>query len=651
MAQLEFQRDVAGDEESFRQFMLWAAADDDVVFEDLLIATKSVYNIMGQPLPCGKETWAELVEIANMVEVSLVSDSELEYALEVFSKAYDLYRAELQRLDHERDEAERMSSQRISEEIMAEDDGFFVPPGEEEVVTKEISDAEYFAELERWEKLVDDTRSQINSTKAEFDELMEELGPSKEEREQALSRLRVLEKDAKRRRGRLERYQRGRISDAKAEEISNLERELVGIEDEQADWESRLTIAQERIDQRIGLCAEKRGQFLHIKEEVGSLLSSLPSQERAPVTEALAGELHDLDEILEDVDEWLSELTSEGAGAPGDSASIIDTPPPSGEAARERVESISTEVVERTPEETGELTEEPPVVFMDAEVRRMLSELPMERPPEEELLLRIDSLQQELINRENNILKLEHTIEELMEDKGGSTTAVELERNKYKLELNKIQDELTEKQGLLNQYLDVIRDLESKMEGKDKELDETMRLNRRKTTELRQKEAALETLERDNEAQPSQDGRAPPEGGRPGDPGARAAGGAGGVPPGDPGADGPGDPVEHPGVREGGPGAGDGQEGPDPGASQRADTQEDGPSYGQGAGAPTHHLQTKGDGGDAHPQGAGAPEPEDRGGRPRGGDAPPGYLHRGPDRRAQEAAVRGDQAGAPGTEP
>ncbi|MCK5252369.1 MAG: hypothetical protein KAQ96_05445, partial [Thermoplasmata archaeon] len=121
----------------------------------------------------------------------------------------------------------------------------------------------------------------------------------------------------------------------------------------------------------------------------------------------------------------------------------------------------------------------------------------MERPPEEELLLRIDSLQQELINRENNILKLEHTIEELMEDKGGSTTAVELERNKYKLELNKIQDELTEKQGLLNQYLDVIRDLESKMEGKDKELDETMRLNRRKTAELRQKEAALETLERE----------------------------------------------------------------------------------------------------------------------------------------------------------
>lgn len=493
----EFQRDVAGDEESFRQFMLWAAADDDVVFEDLLIATKSVYNIMEQPLPCGKETWAELVEIANMVEVSLVSDSELEYALEVFSKAYDLYRAELQRLDHERDEAERMSSQRISEEIMAEDDGFFVPPGEEEVVIKEISDAEYIVELERWEKLVDDTRSQINSTKAEFDELMEELEPSKEEREQALSRLRVLEKDAKRRRGRLERYQRGRISDAKAEEISNLERELVSIEDEQADWESRLTIAQERIDQRIGLCAEKRGQFLHIKEEVGSLLSSLPSQERAPVTEALAGELHDLDEILEDVDEWLSELTSEGAGAPGDSASIIDSPPPSGEAARDRVESISTEVVERTAEERGELPEEPPVVFMDAEVRRMLSELPMERPPEEELLLRIDSLQQELINRENNILKLEHTIEELMEDKGGSTTAVELERNKYKLELNKIQDELTEKQSLLNQYLDVIRDLESKMEGKDKELDETMRLNRRKTTELRQKEAVLETLERE----------------------------------------------------------------------------------------------------------------------------------------------------------
>ncbi|NIP36894.1 MAG: hypothetical protein GWN18_18175, partial [Thermoplasmata archaeon] len=126
----------------------------------------------------------------------------------------------------------------------------------------------------------------------------EELSQPKEEREQALSRLRVLDKDAKRRKARLERYQRGRISDAKAEEISNLERELVAIEDEMEDWNSRLSIAQERIDQNIGLCAQKRGEFMHIKEEVNSLLNSLPAKERATVTEALAGEMGDLDEIL-----------------------------------------------------------------------------------------------------------------------------------------------------------------------------------------------------------------------------------------------------------------------------------------------------------------------------------------------------------------
>jgi chromosome segregation ATPase len=494
---MEFQRDVAADEEDFKQFMLWAATDDDVIFEDLLIATKSVYNIMNQSVPCNKEVWDGFVEMANMVEVSIVADSELEYALEVFSKAYDLYRAELLRIDEERDEAERMSSQRISEEIMAEDDGFLPAVVEEEEEVEEISDEDYQVELERWEKLVDDTRYQINSTKAEFDEIMEELAHPKEEREQALSRLRVLEKDTKRRKARLERYQRGRISDAKAEEISNLERELLAIEEETADWDSRLSIAQERIDQNIGLCAEKRGQFMHIKEEVKSLLNSLPSRERATVNEALAGELHDLDEIMEDVDEWLSELTSEGAGTPGDSASIIDSAPPVGEAARERADSISSKVVERPLEETAELPESPPVVYMDADVRRMLAELPMERPPEEELLLRIDSLQQELINRENNILKLEHTIEELMEDKQGSTTAIELERNKYKLELTKIQEELTEKQGLLEQYLDVIRNLETQMEGKDQELRETLALNRRKSDELRQKEAELESLDRE----------------------------------------------------------------------------------------------------------------------------------------------------------
>jgi chromosome segregation ATPase len=496
---MEFQRDVAIDEESFHQFMLWGAADDDVIFEDLLIATKSVYNIMDEPLPCTKEMWDGLVEMANMMEVSLVADSELEYALEVFSKAYDLYRAELQRIDDERDEAERMSSQRISEEIMAEDGGFLATLVEEESEpeVEEVSDEDYRIELERWEKLVDDTRYQINSTKAEFDELMEELAHPKEEREQALSRLRVLEKDSKRRKARLERYQRGRISDAKAEEISNLERELLAIEEETSDWDSRLSIAQERIDQNIGLCAEKRGQLVHIKEEVNSLLNSLSSRERATVSEALAGELHDLDEILEDVDEWLSELTSEGAADLGDSASILDQAPPMGDAAREKAESISSKVVERSVGETDELPEAPPVVYMDADVRRMLAELPMERPPEEELLLRIDGLQQELINRENAILKLEHTIEELMEDKQGSTTAIELERNKYKLELTKIQEELTEKQGLLEQYLDVIRNLETQMEGKDRELRETLVLNRKKTDELRQKEAELEALDRE----------------------------------------------------------------------------------------------------------------------------------------------------------
>jgi len=493
----EFQAYVASDTEAFRQFMLWAAADADVIFEDLLIATKSVYDIMGQDIPCSKDTWAELVEIANMVEVSKVSDSELEYAMEVFSKTYDLYKAELQRLDDVRSENERMSSQRISEEILAEDDVLSQHDGEEEVRVEEVSDDEYRAELERWDKLVDDTRSQINSTKSEFDELMEELAQPKEERELAISRLLVLEKDAHRRRARLERYQRGRISDAKAEEITNLERELVGIVDETADWDSRLAIAQERIDQSIGMCAEKRGQFIHIKEEVNSLLDSLPAQERNIVSEALAGELHDLDEIMEDVDEWLSQLTSDGEDALGDSASIIDSAPLSSESARERVEAITQEVIESPVRAAGELPDEPPVVFMDAEVRRMLADLPMERPPEEELLLRIDSLHQELINRENAIHKLEFTIEELMEDKQGSTTVVELERNKYKLELNKIQEELTEKQGLIDQYFGVIRDLESKMEGKDRELNETMRLNAQKTVELRQKETELGDLERE----------------------------------------------------------------------------------------------------------------------------------------------------------
>ena len=499
----DFQADVAVDEESFRQFMLWASAYDEVMFEDLLIATRSVYETVGQPLPCGKGTWAELVDIANLVEVSTVADSELEYAMEVFSKAYDLYKAELQRIDEARDEAERASYERITDEIMAEDEGLLVQSLEEGHATDagpaaaEASEEERHVELERWDKLVDDTRYKINSTKAEFDELMEELSPPKREREEALARLRVLDKDARRRKGRLERYQRGRISEAKAEEIANLERELVAIEDEMADWNSRLTIAQERIDQSIGLCADKRGEFVHVREEVSSLLDSLPSRDRTVAAEALSGEMKDLEEMLEDVDEWLGQLTSDRAVDATDGAAIIDGPPPAGAAARERAASISREVVERPEASAGEVPDEPPVVFMDAEVRRMLSELPIERPPEEELLLRIDSLQQELMNRENTILQLEHTIEELMEDKEGSTTAIELERNKYKLELNKIQEELVDKQGLLEQYLQVIRDLETKMEAKDRELDKSMGLNRQKTAELRKKESELEAMERE----------------------------------------------------------------------------------------------------------------------------------------------------------
>jgi len=490
----DFRVSVAEDAESFYQFMLWAAADDGIVFEDLLIATKSVYSIMDEPLPCSKEVWNELIEMANMMEVSTVADSELEYALEVFSKAFDLYRAELRRLDAVRSEAERISSQRITDEILAEDEDQLYHQ-EEDSAAAEAEVPETDIATERWQKLVEDTRYQINSTKAEFDELMEELAPSKGEREQALTRLRVLEKDANRRRSRLDRYQRGRVSEAKAEEISNLERELVSIEDEQADWNSRLSIAQERIDQRIGLCAQKRGELVHIKDEVNSLLGSLPSQDRAVVSGALSGELQDLEEILGDVDEWLAQITSEtgdGAGI----TDILDSATVAPGETRQRAAEIATEVVEREAGEAG-LPEEPPVVFMDAEVRRMLRELPIERPPEEELLLRIDGLQQELLTKENTIMELEHTIESLMEDKQGSTTAVELERNKYKLELNKIQEELAEKQGLLEQYLNVIRNLETQMETKDRELRETLALNRRKTDELRQKEAELEALERE----------------------------------------------------------------------------------------------------------------------------------------------------------
>jgi len=491
----DFQMNVAINEDTFRQFIYWADEADGVVLEDLLVATKAVYDRMGASLPCSKGAWDEFIEMADLVEVTNVSDSEVEYALEIFSKTYDLYMAELVRLDEERSKAERMSSQRISDEILAEDDGFLAADEDGEVgePEEEVS----LAELERWDKVVDDVRSKINSTKAEFDEVMEELGPYKQEREMAISRLQVMDKDVNRKKGRLDRYQSGRISEAKAVEIQNLEREIIRIEDEQADWSSRLSIAQERIDQRIGICAEKRSEFLHIQGEVASLLDSLSSRDRAAVSDALSGELEDLDEIMEDVDTWLGELTSGVLDEGGDSDAIIDSVRPSLEDRTAKAQTIADEVVHRQVDDAEISPEDPPVVFMDSEVRRMLAELPIERPPEEELLLRIDSLHQELINRENTIQELEHSIEQLMEDKEGSTTAVELERNKVRMELVKTQDELTEKQGLLEQYLDVIRNLESQMELKDRDLRGTLALNKRKTDELRQKEFALENIEKE----------------------------------------------------------------------------------------------------------------------------------------------------------
>jgi hypothetical protein len=101
----DFQMNVAINEDTFRQFIYWADEADGVILEDLLIATKTVYSIMDAPLPCGKEAWNEFIEMANLVEVSTVSDSELEYALEIFSKSYDLYMAELQRIEEERSTA------------------------------------------------------------------------------------------------------------------------------------------------------------------------------------------------------------------------------------------------------------------------------------------------------------------------------------------------------------------------------------------------------------------------------------------------------------------------------------------------------------------------------------------------------------------
>jgi chromosome segregation ATPase len=172
------------------------------------------------------------------------------------------------------------------------------------------------AEGERWEKIVDDTRSKINSTKAELDELSEELTPSKAERDAAISRLRVLEKDGNRKRARLEWFQRGRISEAKADEIANLERELGKIDTETTDWSTRLGSAQRHIDARIGACRAKRVEFDRIRNEVEALVASLPSEDRGAVYSAMEGELQDLQTIVREADKWVTELSIETSTVP-----------------------------------------------------------------------------------------------------------------------------------------------------------------------------------------------------------------------------------------------------------------------------------------------------------------------------------------------
>jgi chromosome segregation ATPase len=478
----DFAQTVVLSDDSFSMFMMWASEAEGVNFQDLLIATRSIFDIMERPLPGDSAMWSEFKETAQLVEITRVSDSELEYALEVFSKVFDLYKDELRRLEEERSEAERLASQRISEEILAEDENLLgsapEEPSEAQPVTETVVDRD------RWDKIEDDTRSKINSTKAEFDELVEELTPFKAERDAAISRLRVLEKEANRKKARLEWFQRGRISEAKAEEISNLEKELEVIEGQSSEWGARLAAAQQRLDVSMDQFQAKRAEFDHIKSEVESLVASLPSEDSQAMRSALSDELMDLGNIVSDVDEWIGDLVTEGEAEP------------SPEDLMEGTVTIEGVPVAPSSSEEGPV-EEPPVVFMDSEVRAMLEELPMDRTPEEELTVRLDRLQLELINRENTIMELEHTIERLMEDKEGSTTAVELERNKVRLELAKTQEELTETHQLLEQYLQVIKDLEDQMERKDGELRETLALNRRKTEELRQKETALASLERE----------------------------------------------------------------------------------------------------------------------------------------------------------
>ncbi len=525
----DFVHVVANSEDSFRQFMLWANETEGVNFQDLLIATRTVYDIMGTPIPGDRAMWAELRDLANLVEVTPVSDSELEYALEVFSKTFDLYKDELRRLEGERAEAESRKGQRISEEILAEDEGLLEgrappPPGTaaeraqpeawEEAAAPEVAPearteakavpalkekappetvsrpAEALTEAERWEKIVDDTRSKINSTKSEVDELIEELAPSKAERDAAISRLRVLERDANRKRARLEWFQRGRISEAKADEIASIEREISVIEAESGDWSNRLGSAQRHIDSRIDACRDKRSEFDRIRSEVEAVIAGLPSEDRKGMYAALEGEMQDLQAITRDVDRWIQELQVETSTVQSVTAPRV--PPRPAVQATAGSTSTTPAAIPAPPADGVE----PPVVFRDEQVREMLSKV-IERPPEEELTLRIESLQKELINRENRILELENAIEKLIEEKQGSPTAVDLERNKMRLELARTHEQLGEKQKLLEQYLEVIRSLENQMAKKDHELKETLDLNRRKTDELRAKEEALKSTERE----------------------------------------------------------------------------------------------------------------------------------------------------------
>ena len=143
-------------------------------------------------------------------------------------------------------------------------------------------------------------------------------------------------------------------------------------------------------------------EFTHIKHEVVSLIDSLSGAERQVVQDVMAEEMQDLDELISDVSRWLEELAVESASLPDDSTAIMETTPsvPKGPEP-----FLDPEHAIETLEETGaDLSmdyEEPPVVFKDSEVRRILAELPIERPPQDELILRIEALQKELMNREN----------------------------------------------------------------------------------------------------------------------------------------------------------------------------------------------------------------------------------------------------------